>query len=148
MAVLVHIDWKPARGALRNFGLIALAAFGAFGALARWHVYPFGGLSEAAGAYTAIVLWLLAAYCGFFAFVAPVAVKPIYLLLSIITYPIGWVLSYVVMAAMFYLVITPVGLLFKVLGRDAMNRRFDPAASTYWIRRRPPDSAKRYFRQF
>jgi hypothetical protein len=148
MASLAQIDWKPERSTLRNFGLIALVAFGVFGALARWHVYPFHGISEAAGACTAVVLWLLAAYCGFFAFVAPVAVKPIYLLLTVVTFPIGFVLSYVVMAVMYYLVITPVGLVFKVIGRDPMHRAFDPAAPTYWIRRRAPVGGKRYFRQF
>jgi len=148
MASLAHIDWKPDRSVLRNFGLIALVAFGVFGALARWHVYPFAGLSAPAGAYTAIVLWLLAAYCGFFAFAAPAAVKPIYLVLTVVTYPIGFVLSYVVMAAMYYAVITPVGLIFKIIGRDPMRRSFDPAAPTYWIRRRPPAGARRYFRQF
>lgn len=125
-----------------------MVAFGVFGGLAGWHVYPLGGLSEAAGAYTAIVLWALAAYCGFFAFVAPAAVKPIYLFLTIVTYPIGFVLSYVVMAVMYYAVITPVGLIFKIIGRDPMRRAFEPSASTYWIRRRPPESVRRYFRQF
>jgi hypothetical protein len=38
--------------------------------------------------------------------------------------------------------------LFKIIGRDAMHRKFDPSAETYWIKRRPPESVKRYFRQF
>lgn len=148
MASLAHIDWKPDRSVLRNFGLIALVAFGVFGALARWHVYPFRGLSEAAGAYTAIVLWILAAHCGFFAFVAPAAVSPIYFFLTVVTYPIGFVLSYVVMAIMYYGVMTPVGLIFRLIGRDSMRRAFDPSSPTYWIRRHPPAAVKRYFRQF
>ena len=72
----------------------------------------------------------------------------IYLLLTVVSYPIGFVLSYVVMAVMYYAVITPVGLIFKIIGRDPMRRAFDPAAPTYWIRRRPPAGARRYFRQF
>jgi hypothetical protein len=148
MASLVHIDWKPSRETLRNFGLIALAAFGVFGALARWQLYPFRHLSDLSSAYTAIVLWGLAAYCGFFALIAPLAVKPIYLFMTVITYPIGLVMSYVVMAIMYYGVITPVGLFFRLIGRDPLHRRFEPSAETYWIKRRPPDSVKRYFRQF
>jgi hypothetical protein len=148
MASLIEIDWKPTRRTLRNFGLIALVAFGIFGALARSQIHPFKSLSDVAAARTAMTLFALAGYCGFFALVAPMAVKPIYLLMTVITYPIGFVMSYVVMAIMYYGVITPVGVIFKIIGRDAMHRKFDPSAETYWIKRRPPDSVKRYFRQF
>ena len=148
MASLVQIDWKPARTTLRNFGLIALVAFWIFGVLARGHYYPFKGLSDAGSTWTAMVLFALAAYCGFFAFVFPLAIRPIYLFMTVVTYPIGFVMSYVVMAIMYYGVITPVGIIFKIIGRDAMHRKFDPTSETYWIKRRPPDSVKRYFRQF
>ena len=145
---IIDIDWKPPRRVLRNFGLIAVVGFGAIGALAFWQVGPFKGLSAGPAAWTAGVLWALAAYCGVFAVAAPGAVRPVYLVLTIITYPIGFVLSYLVMAIIFYLVITPVGIVFKIIGRDSMNRKFDPSASTYWIKRQPPDTVKRYFRQF
>ncbi len=147
MAVL-QIDWNPRRKVLRNFGLIGLVAFGAFGALAHWQVYPFRGLSDGTAETTSYVLWALAVYCGLCAAAAPIAVKPVYLLLTVITFPIGFVISYIVMAIMFYLVITPVGLIFKIIGRDSMNRKFDPSAASYWIKRRPPETLKRYFRQF
>jgi hypothetical protein len=145
---IVNIDWNPPRRILRNFGLIALAAFGVIGALALWQIGPFGGISAGAATWTAGVLWVLALYCGAVAMVAPRAVRPVYLLLTVATYPIGFVLSHIVMGVVYYLVITPVGIVFKIIGRDSMNRRFDPSAATYWIKRRPPDNVKRYFRQF
>jgi hypothetical protein len=52
------------------------------------------------------------------------------------------------MAILFYLVITPVGLVFRLVGRDAMNRRFDPSLPSYWVEHRMPASLERYFRQF
>jgi len=145
---LIRIDWSPPRKTLRTFGLIGLVAFGAFGTLAHEQIYPFKSLSTTTGATTAYVLWALAAYCGVFALIAPPAVQPIYLGLTVVTYPIGFVLSYVVMAVLFFLVLTPVAILFKIIGRDSMTRRFDPAATTYWVPRRPAENAKRYFRQF
>ena len=48
----------------------------------------------------------------------------------------------------FYLVITPISIVFKLIGRDSMTRSFDAAAATYWITRRQPTSVKRYLRQF
>ena len=145
---MVHIDWNPTRRMLRNFGLIGLVAFGAIGASAYWRLFLFSGMDAGNAATTAYVLWALGAYCGLFAFVAPMAVKPIYLALTVVAYPIGQVVSHLVMAMIYYLVFTPIGMVFKLVGRDSMNRGFDPSAATYWIRRRPPDSAKRYFRQF
>ncbi|MFH1419532.1 MAG: hypothetical protein ABII12_14750 [Planctomycetota bacterium] len=145
---MLHVDWNPTRRMLRNFGLIGLVAFGAVGAMAYWRVFLFGSLEADTGAITAYVLWALGAYCGLFAIVAPVAVKPIYVALTVVSYPIGQVVSYLVMAMIYYLVFTPIGIVFKLVGRDSMNRGFDPSAATYWVRRRPPDSAKRYFRQF
>jgi hypothetical protein len=128
--------------------VIALVAFAALGALAYARLGPGRLLPESAAAPTGAILWGLAAYAGLSAFLAPLAVKPLYLALTVVTYPIGFVLSYLMMVIIFYGVITPVGLVFKLIGRDAMNRRFDPSTSSYWVERRPPESIKRYFRQF
>ena len=44
----------------------------------------------------------------------------------------------VVMAALFYLVFTPVGLLLRLLRKDSLRLRVDPRAASYWIERQPP----------
>jgi hypothetical protein len=46
--------------------------------------------------------------------------------------------SPVVLAVMFYLLVAPIGLLWRVLGKDPLRLRFDPRAASYWIERRPP----------
>ena len=79
---------------------------------------------------------------------APAANRPLYVALVLITYPIGVVLSHVLLAVVFFGVITPVGLFFRLVGRDPLRRRFDPQAESYWVPYRPPDSMERYFRQF
>ncbi len=53
------------------------------------------------------------------------------LLLSRIVNPI-------VMAVLFYGVITPVGWLKRKFGEDSMHLERDPNAASYWIERRPP----------
>lgn len=53
------------------------------------------------------------------------------LLLSKVTNPIFTGL-------LFYLVITPIGLLTRITGKDLLRLRRDLSASTYWIERRPP----------
>ena len=48
------------------------------------------------------------------------------------------VVSPVVLGVIFFGIFTPVGWTLRLLGRDAMARRFDLGARTYWIRRDPP----------
>ncbi|MBM4108330.1 MAG: hypothetical protein FJ255_05885 [Phycisphaerae bacterium] len=62
--------------------------------------------------------------------------------------PIGWTISHALLALIYYAVLTPIGLVMRLLGNDPMQRRLDRAATTYWSEHRPPTDPKRYFRQF
>ncbi len=44
----------------------------------------------------------------------------------------------VVMALIFYLTILPIGLVLRLAGKDPLNRRWAPDATSYWIERSPP----------
>jgi hypothetical protein len=46
--------------------------------------------------------------------------------------------SPVVMALLFFAVVTPVALIFRRLGNDPLRLKLDPTAATYWINRIPP----------
>lgn len=48
------------------------------------------------------------------------------------------VVSPVTLGLVFFGVITPVAAVLKLMRRDALARRFEPAAPTYWIERDPP----------
>jgi hypothetical protein len=48
------------------------------------------------------------------------------------------IVSPIVLGAIFFVVLTPTAFVIRMLGRDAMKRRFDPAARTYWVERDPP----------
>ena len=52
------------------------------------------------------------------------------------------------MGTLFFILITPVGLFFKLTGRDSMHRRFDPEAETYWFTARAKRPREDYFKQF
>ena len=60
------------------------------------------------------------------------------------------IVSPVVLGVIFFLVFTPVALVFKVRGRDSMSRKFDPSLPTYWLQREPPgpDAPRSFPRQF
>ncbi|MBP5858134.1 hypothetical protein KAJ83_14030 [Marivibrio halodurans] len=44
----------------------------------------------------------------------------------------------IVMGLVFFLTITPIGLVMRILGRRPLDLEFDPKADSYWIDRTPP----------
>jgi hypothetical protein len=80
--------------------------------------------------------------------VAPKANRLLYVGLSLLAFPIGFVLSYVILGALYFLVIGPIALGFRLLGRDSLQRRYDPEAATYWAAASPPRDKESYFHQY
>ncbi len=81
--------------------------------------------------------------------IRPAWISGLYAAWMLAAFPIGWIMSYVVAGVVYFGVITPIGLLMRLTGRDSLGLRFDPKASTYWVNTEDeePDPA-RYFRQF
>ena len=80
--------------------------------------------------------------------VFPRANWPIYVALTLMAFPIGFVVSYIIMGTLFYLLITPIGLGMRLFGRDPMMRRFEPERESYWVESRRDRDKESYFRQF
>ena len=148
MSKMIEIDWRPDDRVLRQFGIIALFGFSFLAALAWWERLIFSfGLGDARP-IVAGVFASLAALCALFSLVAPRANLPIYLGLTVLSYPIGFVLSYVIMGLLFFGMITPVGLIMRLIGYDPLHRRFDSNATSYWSDPRPRRGKESFFRQF
>jgi hypothetical protein len=139
MAV-IEINTRPTRRQLDQFGLIWLVFFAVLGAVARfrWH---------APGGSTAI--WCAAVAVPAIGWLVPGFMRWVYVGMSYLAWPIGFVVSHVVLALVYYVVLTPIGLVARVLGYDAMQRRGGADRDSYWVER-PADGAapRRYFRQF
>ncbi|HEX2198849.1 MAG TPA: SxtJ family membrane protein [Burkholderiales bacterium] len=58
----------------------------------------------------------------------------------------GRVVSPIVLGVIFFGVFTPTGVVMRLFGRDAMCRRFEPGASSYWVKRDPPGPADDSYR--
>lgn len=144
---MTKLNLKPSLADLRQFGFIACGVFGMLGLLLILHWIPVWRMLGSATTPVAYVLWALGALSAAFSLVAPRANWLLFAGLSIVGYPIGLVLSYVVLAALFYLVFTPLGLFFRLIGRDPLHRRFEPEAATYWISRKTAKKPRDYFRQ-
>ena len=148
MSKLVEINFHPNERTLRQFGWIALGGFGLLAVCAwnGWLVFRHGlGDAREPVAYTLAALGALSALCSL---VYPKANALLYVGLSVVAFPIGFVLSYVIMATLFYVVIAPVGFVMRLFGMDPMQRGMLPKAPTYWLDARPARAKADYFKQF
>jgi len=48
---------------------------------------------------------------------------------------LGAIVAPVVMGVVFFLVVTPIGLIMKIMRKDLLNKKYDNKKSTYWIKR-------------
>jgi hypothetical protein len=137
---IVQVNTNPTSRQLNQFGFIWLGFLTLFGVIA-WLKLDAQTLAK--------VLWVLAVVVPVVGWLAPAFMRLVFVGMSYLAWPIGFVVSHVVLALVYYLVFTPIGLVMRLIGYDPMRRLFDPEAGTYWIARDPKASdAKRYFRQF
>jgi hypothetical protein len=137
---MIEINHNPSHRDLRQFAGIWFPAFcGVIGAILyfRFRLHT-----------AAIVVWAVAAALGLLGLARPALIKPVFIGLMYLAFPIGYVMSHVLLGVVYYLLITPIALVMKLAGRDTMGRRFDPAATTYWVARKPVAQTDRYFRQY
>ena len=128
----------PSERHLRQFAGLFLVVFLAIAAW-RW---------SGAGADTwTMVIGALAVVVGATGLVAPAAVRPIYTGWMVVAFPIGWTVSRLALGAVFFLTVTPLAVLFRVTGRDALRLRPRRDAATFWLAKRQPAAMREYFRQ-
>ena len=134
----LDVELSPAPKKLRQFS----AAFMVFFlVVAVWNGVAQGHVRSGA-------IWATVAIAmGLTGLLKPAAIAPIFIGWMIVTFPIRWTVSKVVLALLFYLVFTPLALLFRVIGRDALNRHSQPDTNSYWTNKQMPADVRRYFEQ-
>jgi hypothetical protein len=142
---LVEINWRPGDRQLRQFGLIALVALPILG----WWFSGRPGLSSwTSGQQLAVgILAGIGLLLGGIAMLRPQLLRPVFLTAMIVALPIGLVVSELVLLAIYFLLFAPISLLFRLIGRDALERKIDRQATTYWSPKAQPTSVESYYRQ-
>jgi len=135
---MIQINKNPSRKELAWFGLLALVFFGIVGGIV---------LRRTGSMKIAEMIWIIAAIAVAVYYAMPPLRRPVYVGAMMATYPIGWVMSHLLMAAVYYLVLTPIALIMRLVGHDSLSRNFDRQCSSYWIPHDPGVDSDRYFRQ-
>ena len=134
---LIRIEKNPSTRQLLVFGIAWLVFFGSWAAVC-W----LRGRHAAAEA-----LWAAAAAVPLAGAASRPVLRYAYLGMSYATYPVGFVVSYVVLALVYFLALTPIGLTMRLLGHDPLSRKFEPGAKSYWKQRGKTKTAESYFNQ-
>ena len=137
---MMPINWKPSARELRWFAGLLIVFFAVIAGL--W--WQRSGQTTGPLAIVSVTTVI-----GLVGLIAPTAIRGVYVAWMIAVWPIGWMVSHVLLAVIFYGVMTPIGLILRAIGRDPMRKKLDRAAKTYWITRPAEESdPQQYFRQF
>jgi hypothetical protein len=85
----------------------------------------------------------------FTAFVGQPILRPLYVGWMKFAFVLGWVNTRILLGLFFYLILTPIGLVLRLTGKDLLGLTIDRHATSYWVKRErkpfDPESAKQQF---
>ena len=124
--------------AIRNFGVTFFLVFSGVGGFLALKGNPGGYIGVGGGVLFLILgLWL------------PTTLKGLYKVWMGLAVVLGFFMSRVILCVLYHLVITPIGLILRLLGKDILDRRLDRKTSSYWIKKEDKSSdKKRYEKMF
>jgi hypothetical protein len=130
--IFPEVSRNPPRRQLRQFSAILVVLVLIIGVARHWPVAWIG-----AGVAT-----------GLAGVIEPSTARPIFVGWMLAVSPIRWAVSRVLLGLVFYGVVTPIGLVLRLMGHNPMRGRLDPAAPTYWEPKLGSGDVSSYFRQY
>ncbi len=132
------IKTSASRREIRKFAVPIAVLLLAIGLFALWRERPF------AWPLVGISVFLAAA-----AYLLPVILRPLYVPWMLLAAGLGWVMTRVLLTLTFYCMITPIGLLMRLFGKDSLKREFPGTGDSYWEPWEEPDGGhSRHFKPF
>ncbi|HEV8058986.1 MAG TPA: SxtJ family membrane protein [Gemmataceae bacterium] len=133
------IDFHPPERKLRTFaGLF----FTAVTVLAGWQVLSHERWLIAS------LLFVIGGIVATAGLVKPSAIRPVYAASMAASFPMGWVMSHLLLAIVYFGLFTPLAIFFRLIGRDALRLSSEPKAGSYLKPKSPPSNSRSYFRPF
>jgi hypothetical protein len=140
-----EVDWKPDLAERRKFARSLVIGFPCIAVLlilaswlktGAWKIEPALIIG---GAGFAIGLVLLA---------LPGIAWPFYVIWYGLACVMGLVVGNILLAVVFYILITGVGLAMRIAGKGSIGKTLDKQATTYWKDAKAVTDPQRYYRQF
>ena len=112
---------------LRQFGLMV---GGVFSIIGLWPMFLRGDPLR----LWAVVLGSLLILLGS---LVPTWLAPVHRGWMWVGHVLGWINTRIILGVIFYGLITPIGIAFRMLGKDTMRQSFSDTSSTYRVNRQP-----------
>ena len=129
------MDQPATRKELRQFGLLVGAIFIVIG------LWPLVFRGESLRLWAIGIGGLLIAFGG----ILPQLLAPIHKGWMWVGHILGWINTRILLSIVFYVLVTPMGLVFRLMGKDTMRRAFVSSSMTYRVLRSPrPHSHMKY----
>lgn len=123
---------------LRKFGLVVGGVFAAIGLFFLWRQKSFFPYFLWPGTTLMVV-----------GIIYPHALRYIYLAWMSLAFVLGFIMAHVILTLFFLFMVTPIGLLARLTGKDFLSLKLDRSGKSYWIpRERKSKSSAEYERQF
>lgn len=115
---------------LREFGLLVGGVFLALGGLMAWR-----------GKANAPIFFALGGFLVLFGIARPKTLRFLYIFWMTFAAVMGWFMSRVLLTVLFYIAVTPIGLIMRWQGKDLLDLKFPDSRQSYWrMRRKEGDS--------
>lgn len=141
-----EINWKPGTPELHKFSWSLIIGFPCLAALlflAKWltsatvpepaFYLTLGGAGALIGAISRAILHLA---------------RPLYVIWYSLACCIGIVVANLLFVVLYYGLFTPIGLIMRLMGRDALKLKFQRGTTSYWLDAKPVPPPAQYFRQY
>lgn len=136
---LIEINTNPSQRELKQFAFAWLVFFLLIAGLMHWR--------EASGpaVWALVLLAILVPAIG--CLWRPV-LRLTYLGMASLAYPIGFVISHLILMLVYYLIMTPTGLILRLTHRGFFPKKPDPEIGSYWTAKTRTRKADDYFKQY
>ena len=78
-----------------------------------------------------------------FGFSFPLILKPIYLAWMTFATILGWIMTRLILSILFFIIVTPIGLISRILKKRFLEVKFDPIKDSYWNQVRNENEKKK-----
>lgn len=131
---------KSGKKQLREFGFVIGGILILFAGIGLWR-HRHETQNFLSGRHITAYIGILFVTSGIFFYNILKPLQKLWMGFSII---LGFFMSRVILGVLFYLVVTPIALVLKIMGKDILDQKIDKAALTYWgerkIEQKPKES--------
>jgi hypothetical protein len=135
---MISVDLNPDKRKLRTFAMLLIAVLAGLS-----YVY-----FRSASWFDPLILFWVCFAIGLSGLLYQKPLKYIYVGLVCLTFPIGFIVSHVLLMLVFYLMFLPIGVCLRLFGHDPLNLRKPASTPSYWIKSRLQKPPKSYYNPY